>query len=316
MRQVIFCIVLSMLISGFTEAQEYVPRRDINEDGIIDSTDLLLLQQSWHAAAPTPTPIPSEITIDLDFLPAGAKPLVLVHIPAGSFQMGSNDDSSWSWCYPCEQPVHTVNIGYHFYLSKYEITQAQYQAVMAGNPSYFSECGNDCPVEQTSWDYCQMFVLTLNELIPGGGFRIPSEAEWEYACRGGTTTRFCFGDSTCSPIECSTCELSDYAWWCGNNGAFGTPEYGTKPVGQKPPNAFGLYDMHGNVWEWCQDWWHGDYTNAPADGSAWESGGGTYRVLRGGCWESPAWECRSSNRADFLPGGMGSRLGFRVAKDM
>ena len=313
MRQVIFCIVLSMLIPGSTNAQEYDPRCDINEGGAIDSADQFLLQQSWHAVAATPTPLPSEMTIDLPGLPAEAKPLVLVRIPAGSFYMGSNDDSSWSWCYPCEQPVHHVNIAYDFYLAKHEITQGQWLAVMGSEPASGYGDGNDYPVYFVSWNDCQAFVAALN--APGQGtFRMPSEAEWEYACRAGTTTRFSFGDSNCAPTGCTSCDLSNYAWWCGNNGASGAPEYGTKIVGQKPPNGFGLYDMHGNVWEWCQDWWHEGYTGAPADGSAWEAGGGTYRVMRGGRWSSDARYCRSSSRSRHSPAVTSYYLGFRVAR--
>jgi len=321
MGRVIFCILLLTQGHGLANAREYDDRSDINADGMIDSADSPQLQRSWHGVAPTPTATPpaaltpaGEITVELPDLPAGAKPLTLVRIPAGSFQMGSYDESSWSWCYPCEQPAHTVKIGYDFYVGKHEITQGQWLAVMGSEPASGYGDGNDYPVYYVSWNDCQAFVAALNALGQGT-FRMPSEAEWEYACRAGTTTRFSFGDSNCAPTGCTSCDLSNYAWWCGNNGASGTPEYGTKVVGQKLPNGFGLYDMHGNVWEWCQDWWHEGYTGAPADGSAWEAGGGTHRVIRGGSWiQYNARLCRSSGRGRNTPTSAHLNLGFRVAR--
>jgi formylglycine-generating enzyme required for sulfatase activity len=255
---------------------------------------------------PTPTRTPETITVDLPGLPQGAIPLVLVRIRAGSFQMGSNDDSSWSWCPSCEQPVHTVDIGYDFYIGKYEVTQAQWHALIERTPPSDYGVGDDYPVYNVSWNDCQSFITALNSLKKGT-FRLPSEAEWEYACRSGSTTRFCFGDSTCSPSGCTSCELDAYARWCGNN-----DPYGSKPVGGKLPNAWGLYDMHGNVWEWCQDWWHDGYTGAPSDGSAWESPDDIYRVLRGGSWGDPPWYCRSANRYWDIPTYRFINNGFRL----
>jgi formylglycine-generating enzyme required for sulfatase activity len=250
----------------------------------------------------------NEVTIELPDLPTGAEPLVLIRVPAGGFLMGSNDDSSWSWRPRSERPVHAVNIKYDFYLGKHEITQGQWLAVMGRNPSHFSACGNDCPVETVSWNDCQAFITALNALVPGDGFRLPSEAEWEYACRAGTTTRFSFGDSSCPPAGCVACDLSDYAWWCGNE-----DPPGTKVVGRKLPNKFGLFDMHGNVWEWCQDRWHDSYAGAPTDGSSWEIDGGEARVLRGGAKSRSARRCRSSDRRKGLPTLTNSGVGFRVA---
>ncbi|MCX7018871.1 MAG: formylglycine-generating enzyme family protein, partial [Candidatus Sumerlaeota bacterium] len=141
-------------------------------------------------------------------------------------------------------------------------------------------------------------------------FRLPSEAEWEYACRAGSTTRFCFGNSDCISGQCSTlCNLGDYAWYCGNNSP-----YGTKPVGGKLSNAFGLFDMHGNVWKWCEDWYHDSYTDAPADGSAWVSPAGSYRVLRGGLWFNLPRSCRSAYRLGNYPGDRLNYRGFRVVR--
>jgi formylglycine-generating enzyme required for sulfatase activity len=263
--------------------------------------------------APMPTPTPDifpppfgEIVINLPGVPLGARPLALARIPAGDFQMGSRDDPSSDWSNPSEHPLHSVTIDYDFYLGRFEITQAQWQAVMGSNPSFFDICGDDCPVEQITWNDAQAFVAALNALVPGVEFRLPSEAEWEYACRAGTTTRFYFGDSDCSPLNCNPCELDSYAWWCGN-----TFSYTTRLVAQRLPNPFGLYDTGGNVWEWCQDRWHDTYAGAPSDGSAWETGDSPDRVLRGGGWESAA-ECRSAYRTSAPEGEAVFGGGLRV----
>ena len=156
-----------------------------------------------------------------------------VLIPAGTFQMGSNDGDS------DEKPVHTVRLSRPFYLGKYEVTQAQWEAVMGNNPSQFKGDSNR-PVEQVSWDDVQEFIRRLNTKESGARYRLPTEAEWEYAARAGSTTAYSFGDGVG--------QLGQYAWYDGNAGNT------THPVGQLQPNAWGLYDMHGNVWEWVQDW--------------------------------------------------------------
>jgi formylglycine-generating enzyme required for sulfatase activity len=166
-------------------------------------------------------------------------------IPAGEFWMGSDE-------YDAEQPIHKVTIKNPFYLGTYPVTQREWKAVMGDYPSYFK--GDDLPVKKVSWDDVQEFIRELNEKEGTNKYRLPSEAEWEYACRAGTTTRFSFGDSDS--------KLGDYAWYDDNSGGK------THPVGQKKPNPGGLYDMHGNVWECVQDTHHGDYNGAPADGRA------------------------------------------------
>ncbi len=258
-----------------------------------------------------------EVTV---YLP-GNVPLVLVRIPSGSFQMGSPDTERSR--YSGEDPVHTVNIGYDFYMGKYEVTQGQWKDLMGTNPvtdlGYTTYgVGDDYPVYYVSWNDCQAFVTALNAHIASTGqgaatFRLPSEAEWEYACRAGTQTRFFFGDSlgvddgaTDGPAGTLPGNRSDYMWFSFNSNG------GTKPVGKKLPNQFGLHDMSGNVWEWCQDYWHGDYTNAPSDSSAWESPTSSSRVLRGGSWYYAANICRSANRnsrsPDFRPFTFGARF--------
>ncbi|MCX7018180.1 MAG: formylglycine-generating enzyme family protein, partial [Candidatus Sumerlaeota bacterium] len=253
------------------------------------------------------------IALDGEFvlLPGGV-PLEMVAVPAGSFQMGSNDPG---WSASNELPAHTVNIGYSFKMSKFEVTQRQWVALMETNPSTFT--GNDMrPVEQVSWNDIRGtngFLDKLNQHITATGqgpatFRLPSESEWEYACRAGSQTRFCFGNSDCAADSCNACNLGDYAWYCGNAG--GT----THEVGGKLPNAFGLFDMHGNVYEWCEDWYHDSYTGAPADGSAWVTPVGSYRVLRGGLCNLLPRYCRSADRLYFNPDSKYTNYGFRVVR--
>jgi formylglycine-generating enzyme required for sulfatase activity len=213
-----------------------------------------------------------------------------VLIPPGEFWMGSEERDA-------EKPVHKVTIGYPFYMGKYQVTQGEWKAVMGGNPSHFK--GDDRrPVETVSWDDCQEFIKRLNARNDGYVYRLPSEAEWEYACRAGTTGDYA-GD------------LDAMAWYGGFwKGIFGGG--GTHPVGQRQPNAFGLYDMHGNVWEWCQDVWHENYNGAPTDGRAWEQGSDNERVLRGGSWDSVANGCRSAFRNYFPPVNRDSLVGCRL----
>jgi formylglycine-generating enzyme required for sulfatase activity len=272
----------------------------------------------------TPESGPQEITINLP----GGVPLVLVHIPSGSLQMGSPDTERSRWS--AEGPVHAVNIAYAFYMGKYELTQKQWLAVMGSwpgtPPSSTYGVGDNYPAYYVSWNDAQNFLTALNTHITNTGqgpatFRLPSEAEREYACRAGTQWRFFFGDSlsvddysTDGPAEGLAGNRSDYMWFGGNNRAYGTPQYGSKPVGTKLPNQFGLYDMSGNVWEWCQDWWHNDYTGAPTNGSAWESPTGIYRVVRGGYWASDASGCRSAARSYGGPAYRGNYLGFRFVR--
>jgi formylglycine-generating enzyme required for sulfatase activity len=223
----------------------------------------------------------------------GECPLELVLVPGGSFVMGSSNDPPWSQTN--EAPPHSVTVNYNFHIGKFEVTQAQWWAVMGTDPSYFK--GPNRPVEYVSWTDCQAFIAQLNTL-GRGTFRLPSEAEWEYACRGGSTTRWYFGNTEA--------QLVDYAWYSANAGSV------THNVGLKLPNAFGLYDMSGNVYEWCQDWYHSTYAGAPTDGSAWEVPVGTYRVLRGGNWYNASTACRSAYRYSNTPDSRNSSYGLRL----
>jgi formylglycine-generating enzyme required for sulfatase activity len=227
--------------------------------------------------------------------------------------MGSVEDSDWSFIPEDEQPVHRVSIGYSFYMQMTEVTQAQWKAVMSTDPSQHAYRDDNWPVETISWDSCHQFIDALNQLGEGT-FRLPSEAEWEYACRAGTTTRFYYGNSDCNPGESGCtwgCDLSDHAWWCGS------PGYSvTRAVAQKIPNPFGLYDMYGNVHEWCEDDWYAGYDGAPTDGSAWVgTPRGDYRIVRGGYYANFASRCRSSSRSAYQPSSANSWFGARLVRD-
>ncbi len=226
-----------------------------------------------------------------------------VSIPGGKFLMGSPDTEKGH--ISRESPQHWVTIS-PFLMGKYQVTQAQWQTVMGKNPSYLQ--GENLPVENISWKDCIIFCNKLSQII-GKECRLPSEAEWEYACRAGTTTPFYFGETI-------TSDLANYR---------GTQTYADEPkrlyrqeitpVGQFPPNAFGLYDMHGNVWEWCADTWHDNYQGAPIDGSAWlnDNDNNSRKVQRGGPWYGYPFFCRSASRYYNIAGNnLFNNSGFRV----
>ena len=197
-----------------------------------------------------------------------------------------------------EKPAHEVTIGRPFYMGKFEVTQEQYDHVTGRNPSNFK--GHRLPVEGVLWFDGQEFCEKASQ-ITGKAIRLPSEAEWEYACRAGTRTAYSSGDDEAS--------LDQVAWYSGNANR-------THPVGEKAANAWGLHDMHGNVFEWCADIWHSDYNGAPIDGGVWGDSRSSFcfRVLRGGSWSSErAWYCRSAYRSDSPPGNNLGRHGFRAA---
>lgn len=211
----------------------------------------------------------------------------LVYVRPGTFLMGFGNGSDNN-----EAPAHQVTINYSFYMGKYEVTQAEWQAVMGSNPSRFTDCGGNCPVESVSWDDTQQFIQRLNQMNDGYIYRLPTEAEWEYACRAGTT-----GDDA-GNVEGS-------GWFSENAGNR------THAVGQKQSNAWGLADMLGNVWEWSEDWYHQTYTGAPSNGSAWLNGGEqTRRVLRGGSYFGNGALC--SSRIGYTPEVYRDFFGFRV----
>ena len=225
--------------------------------------------------------------------------LEMVKIPGGVFLMGSPESELER--YDNESPQHKVNIQ-PFFMGKFQVTQKQYEVIMGENPSCFK--GEKKPVECVSWDNAVEFCSRISKKT-GKTYRLPSEAEWEYACRAGTTTPFHFGETI-------TTELVNYD---GNSTYSSAPkgEYREKTtdVGSFPANTFGLYDMHGNVHEWCQDNWHGNYEGAPTDGIAWVNDN-NQRMLRGGSWSFNPWCCHCAYRNWFVRGCKDKNIGFRV----
>ncbi|MEG4588607.1 formylglycine-generating enzyme family protein [Microcoleus sp. MOSTC5] len=230
--------------------------------------------------------------------------LEMVYIAGGTFMMGSPNSEQGRYDY--ENPHHLVTVP-AFFAGKYPITQAQWEAVMGNNPSGFK--GEKRCVENVSWDDAVEFCAKVSQKN-GKKYRLLSEAEWEYACRAKTTTEFHFGENI-------TPDLVNYhGYYPYANAPKGLSRKETTNVGRFPPNAFGLYDMHGNVWEWCSDRWHENYNGAPTDGSCWETGTSEYRMLRGGSWDNYAVNCRSADRNWLSAGGRRRKIGFRVAVDL
>lgn len=241
--------------------------------------------------------------------------LDMVAIPGGTFVMGSPKAQG----YPTENPQHRVKIA-PFYLGKYPITQKQWKAVanlakinrdLDPNPARFR--GSNYPVEKVSWLDAREFCARLSRYT-GQSYRLPSEAEWEYACRAKTSTPFYFGETITSDLA-NYRGTTTYA-----NEPKGEYKGETTPVGSYPPNSFGLYDMHGNVWEWCADTWHSNYEGAPNDGSAWigrslDSSSESIKVLRGGSWFSNPEDCRCGYRNDKSRGNRNGYTGFRVVRE-
>jgi formylglycine-generating enzyme required for sulfatase activity len=254
----------------------------------------------------------------------------LVLIPAGKFWMGSSPkrkDHAGN-----ENPRHPVVISRPFYMGVYPVTQEEYQTVMGVNPSYFSPggAGKDkvagldtwrFPVEQVSWHDAVAFSEKLSALErekeAGRVYRLPTEAEWEYACRARTRTRFYFGERLMG--KHANFDITQQYGGVNKRVSFGGSEKGpavgrTTPVGSYPKNAFGLYDMHGNVYQWCSDWHDEDYfKRSPAkDPQGPEKGPYGERSMRGGAWSGPAWNCRAACRSRGIPGTRGNVQGFRV----
>jgi formylglycine-generating enzyme required for sulfatase activity len=225
--------------------------------------------------------------------------LEMLAVPGGAFLMGSTRGQG----YDDERPQHRITVA-PFWMGKFPITQAQWQSVMGPHTGRFS--GARCPVESVSWEQARRFCERLTKRT-GRAYHLPSEARWEYACRAGTETPFYFGETL-------TTELANY------NGEFtyrnepkGVYRHVTTDVGSFPPNAFGLHDMHGNVWEWCADPWHDSYGGAPTDGRIWLAGGDEkHRVARGGCWHDTPDVCRSAARLKLRADEGDEFVGFRV----
>lgn len=249
-------------------------------------------------------PVASEAKADGSFRDCADCPEMVV-IPSGSFIMGSPADEPGR--YDDESPQRRVSVP-RFALGKYEVTQGQWKAIMGHNPSYFRRCGDNCPVENVSWNDAQQFIRTLNQKT-GESYRLPTEAEWEYAARSGTSTVFYTGTT----ITANQANFSDNE---RNSNSKVARRNTTVRVGSFAPNAFGLYDMQGNVWEWVQDCWRNTYNDAPSDGSAWlgDKKKPCNRVLRGGSWGSGSESLRSADRARSTPNSQDFEAGFRLAR--
>jgi formylglycine-generating enzyme required for sulfatase activity len=278
--------------------------------GLIDKTDALdaAAKQDWRSKLPTLAEdhlmqlirglfadasddqsdmlaaLAQEIRLPVPKVSAGVPDMV--SIPAGSLVRGDAKNAQ------------TINLA-KFEIGKYEVTQGQWRAVMGSNPSDFKDCGDTCPVENVSWEDAQLFIQKLNTQT-GKTYRLPSEAEWEYACRANGKGMYCGGDVVYAVV-----------WFDGNS------DQRTHAVGRKQPNAFGLYDMSGNVWEWVQDNDHGNYQGAPLDGKAWESKDKSVgRVLRGGSWLNYARNSRPAFRNINSPTNRDYSVGFRLARTL
>lgn len=255
---------------------------------------LTLLTASLNVSAANPTPEPGIPAADRVDEQAARQPgstfrdcatcPEMVVIPAGNSEIGD------------AYSKHAVTFSQPFAIGKFEVTQAQWGALMGEYPSQFGSCGN-CPVENVSWNDTQEFIKKLNART-GRQYRLPSEAEWEAACRGGENHQYCGSD-----------DVNSVAWYGENsNGS-------THPVGQKQANAYGVYDMSGNVWEWVEDGWHKTYAGAPVDGTAWQASDSSH-VLRGGSWYFDPWIIDAADRNWNVPSFRYGTLGFRLARTL
>jgi formylglycine-generating enzyme required for sulfatase activity len=304
---------------------------DINGDGAVNAFDLTTLLSFWGGTCqPLPwatvlefAPDPAVVTngalrkaIAATGLPWRVRDngtqIEMLLVPPGTFNMGCSASNQWS-CNSDENPVHAVTLTNAFYIGRYEVTQAQWTAKMGSNPSFFQSASAEVPadqvpnrpVEQVSWNTIQGFLSAT-------GLRLPTEAEWEYAYRAGTTTAFHSMPGFPNGTNDDT-QVGNIAWWGAYSG--GNSAEQTRPVGQKAANALGLHDMSGNVWEWVNDWFSSNYyasspsTNPPGPAT------GSFRVLRGGSWSNVTADLRSSDRYYTTPGVAIGNGGFRVARN-
>lgn len=277
-----------LVLSGPAAALE----GDFSGDGHIDVGDAVAAIQGMVGGPLTP-PQTFTNTVGMTFST----------IAAGSFIMGSPAGEQGR---QLDEAPRNVSISRAFYLQTTEVTQGQWRAVMGSSPARFSNCGDDCPVESVSWEDAQVFIAALNTLETTTAYRLPTEAEWEYAARAGTMTSTSAADLI--ELECkSDPVLSVIAWYCANAGE--RPH----PVGRLAPNAWGLYDMHGNVWEWTADGYQNDLSTFPVTDPVVEDTADGY-VYRSGGWSGDARTCRSADRDTASSGTRADDLGFRVAR--
>jgi formylglycine-generating enzyme required for sulfatase activity len=289
--------------SGRPSVPEPSPELDAVEERLSESHDEpegIPPQTKTSQAKPEslielPQTFTSSIGMEFVLIQAGA---FLMGTPAEQLDAIAGGDKDYRNWIENETPQHQVTINQPFYIGKYPVTQSEWQAVMGDNPSYFK--GDNLPVERVSWDDVQAFIQKLNDQQRSNAYRLPTEAEWEYAARAGTTTRYSFGDDAA--------QLGEYAWYREN------ADGKTHPVGQKKPNAWSLYDMHGNVWEWMQDWYAADYYQQSPERDPQGPTRGELRVLRGGSWILVGQRLRSAYRYASVPGDRFDDFGFRLAR--
>ncbi len=282
--------VTTMVTAVLDNNDELYYDYDLNADSCLDIVDVTMLI----------TAVLNDEWSNLTFT-VGDVTFKMVPVKGGTFYMGSRSDDSDAVA--AEKPIHSVTLTNDFAIGQTEVTQALWIAVMGSNPSRFKDDLNQ-PVEQVSWNNCQTFIAKLNEMT-GMEFRLPTEAEWEFAARGGNLSQgFKFSGSD---------EINDVGWCWDNipSQSSSSPDYATQPVATKAPNELGIYDMSGNVWEWCEDWYARYSNGAQTDPTGPASG--TNRVVRSGGWRNITWGCRVANRSENPPTNMNYMLGLRLA---
>ncbi len=300
--------VLSVISEDYTTSVQQILTEGLQEavTNLVNSQMVAFLPEPPKSdSAPTAAHTPALTQAQLDSLPERINgPIAgmdFVLIPEGEFVMGSPRSEDGHM--PNEEPMRQVNVG-PFYMMTTELTQNQYRRIMLGNPSEYLD--EHTPVHNVSWIAIQEFLRRLNAEFPGHNYRLPTEAEWEYACRAGTTSPYYSGNTRGG--------LNRVAW--RHSSSEGISIYHPQPVALKEPNDFGLYDMHGNVWEWVQDCYRPSYYDAPYDASAIVEEGNELRVIRGGGFESPFDGCRSATRRSLEKTGHRDDVGFRLVMDV
>jgi len=287
--------VLLLMLASFTAGMEY-PRGDVDQSGDVNIGDVVVLIDYLLTGTWPDEPDDPAVTFNVNGVS-----FTMRAIEGGTFNMGATSEQGTD-AYDWEKPVHEVTLS-NYFIGQTEVTQELWIAVMGSNPSYYNTAP-ELPVERVTWNDCQTFISKLNEMT-GKSFRLPTEAEWEFAARGGNLSRgykYAGGD-----------DINAMGWYWGNIPSHygGTTGYGTQPVATKLPNELGLFDMTGNVWEWCQDW-YGNYSSAAQEdptGPSW----GSYRIFRGGSWSRSAESCRVSYRNFNYPSSSDDSMGLRLA---